>query len=95
MTDAEMVAKLKEKAEWLQSIPPYGPDDPVFAGFLQYVAHRLSELAAGVPSEEPNVCPHCGEEKPTPHVLVDDPYCYECWNNFMVLTGRRFNKEPT
>ena len=30
---------------------------------------------------EPNVCPHCGEEKPTPHVLVlkDDQYCEECW----------------
>lgn len=30
---------------------------------------------------EPNVCPHCGEEKPTPHVLVleDNPYCEECW----------------
>jgi len=30
---------------------------------------------------ELNICPYCGDEKPTPHVLVlgDDPYCDECW----------------
>lgn len=40
-------------------------------------------------------CPHCGEEKPTPYVLVlpDDPYCQECWDELCEEMGRDYLQE--
>lgn len=48
------------------------------------------------PPQELSVCPHCAEEKPTPHVLVDkdEPYCDECWDKVLDSVAQYFEQPP-
>jgi hypothetical protein len=67
---------MQEHINWLR-----GLKDRPSIGYFRSAEFCAAALRAAACLESLSICPHCGEAKPTPHVLVlsDDPYCEECW----------------